>query len=89
MLSYFEHRLTTKQTFFLFLLFAILFNFGTLDQIAFIGDDLNDTEALRRVGFSATPEDGAIQNKKIVDYICKKRGGEGCVREICDLILST
>ena len=60
----------------------------TLDQIAYIGDDLNDTEALQKVGFSATPEDGAIQNKMIVDYICKKQGGRGCVREICDLILS-
>ena len=60
----------------------------TLDQIAFIGDDLNDTEALKGVGFSATPEDGVIQNKIIVDYICKKQGGGGCVREICDLILS-
>ena len=60
----------------------------TLDQIAYIGDDLNDFEALQKVGFSATPKDGAIQNKKIVDYIYKKQGGEGCVREICNLILS-
>ena len=54
-----------------------------------IGDDLNDTEVLMHVGFSATPQDGAIQNKILVDYVCKKHGGEGCVREVCDLILSS
>lgn len=59
------------------------------DQVAFIGDDLNDTMALSVVGFSATPKDGIEENKKIVDYICTKLGGDGCVREVCDLILSS
>ena len=61
----------------------------SLTQVAYIGDDLNDTEALRRVGFSATPQDGAMQNKLLVNYVCMKHGGEGCVREVCDLILSS
>ena len=59
----------------------------SLDQISFIGDDLNDTEVLKQVGFSSTPADGVIENKRIVDYICTKGGGKGCVREVCDLIL--
>ena len=58
-----------------------------LNQISFIGDDLNDTEVLKQVGFSSTPADGVIENKKIVDYICTKEGGKGCVRELADLIL--
>ena len=59
-----------------------------LHEIAFIGDDLNDYDALQIVGFSATPNDACGPNKKIVDYICSKKGGEGCVRELCELIVN-
>ncbi len=57
------------------------------NDVAYIGDDLNDHELLKRVGFAATPADGTEQNKAIAHYITKKKGGEGCVREICDLLL--
>ena len=57
-------------------------------NIAYIGDDVNDLEILKRIGFTATPKDGNLEVKKIVDYICKNRGGEGVLREICDLIIS-
>jgi len=60
-----------------------------LDQIAYIGDDINDTEILEKVGFAATPRDGIARNKQIAHYVCSKGGGEGCVREVCDLLLST
>lgn len=58
-----------------------------LHEIAFIGDDLNDLDALKIVGFSATPNDACKQNKKIVDYVCSAKGGEGCVRELCEMIV--
>ena len=58
------------------------------DEIAFIGDDVNDVELLSLVGFSATPKDGNIYVKKIVDYTCTLHGGQGTFREISDLILS-
>ena len=58
------------------------------NNIAYIGDDVNDLEILKKTGFAATPKDGNIEVKKIVDYICKNRGGEGVLREICDLIIS-
>ena len=57
-------------------------------NIAYIGDDVNDLEILKRIGFSVTPKDGNIEVKKIVDYICKRGGGEGVLREICDLVTS-
>ena len=47
-----------------------------------------DLEILKKTGFAATPKDGNLEVKKIVDYICKNRGGEGVLREICDLIIS-
>ena len=58
------------------------------NNIAYIGDDVNDLEILKRIGFSATPKDGNTEVKKIVDYTCKRCGGEGVLREICDLVIS-
>ncbi len=59
----------------------------TISQIGYIGDDVNDIELLKKVGFSATPKDGIIKVQKIVDYVCKKNGGEGAFREIADLLI--
>ena len=58
------------------------------NNIVYIGDDVNDLEILKRIGFSATPKDGNLEVKKNVDYTCKSRGGEGVLREVCDLIIS-
>jgi 3-deoxy-D-manno-octulosonate 8-phosphate phosphatase (KDO 8-P phosphatase) len=59
----------------------------TLSQVAYIGDDINDLEALKAVGFSATPADGMPVVAAAVDYVCQKKGGEGAVREIIEMIL--
>ncbi|MGE0471202.1 MAG: KdsC family phosphatase [Nitrospira sp.] len=59
----------------------------SLHQIAYIGDDVNDMEALNAVGFSAAPADGLPQVRKIVDYVCRLKGGEGAVRELSEMIL--
>lgn len=59
----------------------------SLDQVAYIGDDVNDLETLKAVGFSATPADGMPPVAAVVDYVCSKKGGEGAVREIIDMIL--
>lgn len=58
-----------------------------LDEVAYIGDDLSDLEILKNVGFSACPNDAIDNCKDIVDYICHKKGGDGCVREFIELIL--
>ena len=60
----------------------------TLDEVAYIGDDLSDICILEKVGFSACPNDGMNSCKEIVDYICEKKGGEGCVREFIEYILN-
>ena len=59
----------------------------TLSEVAYIGDDINDLETLEAVGFSATPGDGMPRVAAVVDYICQKKGGEGAVREIIEMIL--
>lgn len=58
------------------------------DEIAYIGDDVNDVDLLSKVGLSITPGDGIDYLKNIVDYTCKKNSGNGAFREISDLILS-
>lgn len=50
-------------------------------EIGYIGDDLNDLLAMKLVGFVACPFDAADEVKKIADYICVSRGGDGAVRE--------
>jgi YrbI family 3-deoxy-D-manno-octulosonate 8-phosphate phosphatase len=60
----------------------------TLAQVAYIGDDVNDLEALKAVGFSAAPADAMPIVLEAVHYVCAKKGGEGAVRELADLILA-
>ena len=57
------------------------------EEVAYIGDDVNDLEVMKRVGFAAAPADATDANKEAAHYVTKKKGGEGCVRELCDLIL--
>lgn len=59
----------------------------SFSKTAYIGDDVNDLECMQNVGISATPKDGHDSLKSIATIICNFRGGEGCVREFCDLIL--
>lgn len=56
-------------------------------EVAYMGDDWLDLALLRRVGLSATVADGAFEVRQCVDYVTKKAGGQGAVRELCDLIL--
>jgi YrbI family 3-deoxy-D-manno-octulosonate 8-phosphate phosphatase len=57
------------------------------DEIAYIGDDLNDLAALKKAGLSFAPSDAIDEVKNAVDYIVKQKGGEGAVREAIELIL--
>lgn len=56
-------------------------------NFAYIGDDEFDIPLLKKVGFSCAPNSAIEEVKKHVDYVCKKNGGEGAVREIIDMIL--
>lgn len=58
------------------------------ENIAFIGDDVNDLDLLKEVGLAATPSDGTDFVKNVVHYICKNKGGNGAFREFAELIIS-
>jgi len=57
------------------------------ENIAGIGDDLNDYKMLQKMGLSFTPQNGVEDIKDIVDIVLKSRGGEGAVREMLEIIL--
>lgn len=57
-------------------------------QIAYIGDDVNDIELMKLVGLTASPSDGMIDVRQIVDYVCEAEGGNGAFREFAELIIA-
>ena len=57
------------------------------ENVGFVGDDLVDIPVLKRVGFSAAVGDAIPEVREIADYVASKKGGEGAVREICELLL--
>ena len=56
-------------------------------EVAYMGDDLNDLGVMSRVGLAMTPQDGVPEIKDIAHYICQANGGEGAVREAVEYIL--
>ena len=58
-------------------------------SVGFIGDDLIDLPAMRIAGFSAAPPDAVPEVVTDVDYVTRRSGGRGCLREVIDLILQT
>lgn len=59
-----------------------------LSEIAYFGDDINDLELLKHVGFSIAPKDAEKIIKRDVDYITKAKGGEGVIREVVNKFFS-
>ncbi len=60
----------------------------TEENIAYIGDDVNDIAMMKLVGLTATPADGTIFTKDFVDFICSSKGGNGAFREFAELIIA-
>ena len=56
----------------------------TLDEIAYMGDDLNDLKALQAVGLSSCPFDAVAEVRDVVDWVVPEGGGQGCVRNLIE-----
>jgi 3-deoxy-D-manno-octulosonate 8-phosphate phosphatase (KDO 8-P phosphatase) len=62
--------------------------FGLKDEnICFIGDEIVDIPVLEKCGLGAAPFDAVPEAKKSADYVCEKKGGHGCVREVIEMIV--
>ena len=59
----------------------------SIDEVAFIGDDLPDLALMRRTGFSIAVADAHVTLRENADMITSAKGGRGAVREVCEAIL--
>ena len=59
------------------------------EQVAYIGDDLNDLPVMQVVGLACAVADATPSVRQSAHYVCGRKGGEGAVREVADLILET
>jgi len=58
------------------------------DEVAYIGDDVNDLEVMRLVGVSICPANALSLVKESAQLVCASNGGSGCFREAAELIIS-
>jgi YrbI family 3-deoxy-D-manno-octulosonate 8-phosphate phosphatase len=59
----------------------------TREEACYVGDDLGDLEVMQWIGLPVAVGDAVPAVKKVARLITRKKGGEGAVREVCDLIL--
>ena len=57
------------------------------DEVAYMGDDLNDIHIMKKVGLTGAPKNAVKEVLDIAEFISKKNGGEGAVREFVEYIL--
>jgi YrbI family 3-deoxy-D-manno-octulosonate 8-phosphate phosphatase len=56
----------------------------SLEETAYIGNDVNDVECLRAVGLPVVPADAWPEVTPLARWVVSRAGGSGCVREFCD-----
>lgn len=59
----------------------------TLQQTAFVGNDINDVSCLQAAGWSASPADAHPAAKAAASHVCAKPGGRGALREVAEILL--
>ena len=57
-----------------------------LDDVAYVGNDINDAECLRAVGLPIVPADAWPEVRPFARWVLERAGGAGCVREVCDAV---
>jgi YrbI family 3-deoxy-D-manno-octulosonate 8-phosphate phosphatase len=59
------------------------------DQVCCVGDDLPDIPMFRHAGLRVAVSDAAPEVKEAANWVTRLKGGEGAVREVCELILKS
>lgn len=59
-----------------------------LDRVLYVGNDVNDLEAMKTVGFPVAPADAHAEVLAMAKYVTKARGGEGVVKELSEVLLA-
>ena len=58
-----------------------------LENVIYVGNDVNDKEVMEIVGFTCCPSDAHDSIKNLSDNILKTKGGNGVIRELLDYII--
>lgn len=58
------------------------------DELAYVGDDINDFAAMKLAGYIACPKDACKEIIQISNFVSKKKGGEGVIRDTIEHILT-
>lgn len=58
-----------------------------LENVVYVGDDVNDLEVLQMVGFGCCPADAVPQVKAAAKYVAAAKGGEGVIREMIERLV--
>jgi YrbI family 3-deoxy-D-manno-octulosonate 8-phosphate phosphatase len=58
-----------------------------LQNVAYIGNDINDKDAMQNAGITFCPADAHDSIKEIADHVLITKGGHGVIRELLDLII--
>lgn len=61
----------------------------SIDECAYIGDDVADIPVMTRVELAVAVADAVAETKHAAHYVTELKGGHGAVREVCDLILKS
>lgn len=56
------------------------------EEMLYMGDELFDIPLLKKAGFAATVPHAGLEVREVVDYITQRKAGEGCAREVIDLL---
>jgi 3-deoxy-D-manno-octulosonate 8-phosphate phosphatase (KDO 8-P phosphatase) len=57
------------------------------EQVCYVGDDVLDLGMLKRAGVAIAPANGVPEARARAHHVTRARGGQGAVREVCELIL--
>ncbi len=60
----------------------------SLENVCYIGDDINDEQVIKMVGFGCAPADAMPQVKRNAAYITDAKGGSGVIREVAEMIIN-
>lgn len=86
-LNFDEVHLGIKDKWYFLQLYLKENHVNSLNEIAFVGDDINDFELMSKLNFTGSPKDSIDCIRHISKIKLNKCGGEGCVREFCEIII--
>lgn len=59
----------------------------SLGDVVYMGDDVNDLPCMEKAGLSCCPADAHEDVKRVAGYVAQRRGGQGAVREVIDMLM--